>query len=99
MAGLTNDDFQPQYDQLEKDLKEQVDFSIQELNQLNAAELKDKLASLHLAHIESIVEIAFEILKKSSTKNKERFLRNILLMIDYVNDNSDSISLQRIHIR
>ncbi len=99
VAGLNNEDFQPQYSQLEKNLQEQVDFSIQELSQLDEVELKGKLAPLHLAHIDKLVEIAFEILKKSNPENKKKFCTNILFMIEQLNEESDTLSLQRIQIK
>ncbi|MEM8928107.1 MAG: hypothetical protein AAGC45_07880 [Bacteroidota bacterium] len=99
VVGLNNEDFQPECSQLEKDLQEQVDFSMQELSQLDEVGLKDKIAPLHLAHIDKLVEIAFEILKKSNPENKEKICRNILFMIEHLNKESDTFSLQRIQIK
>ena len=99
VASLNNEDFQPHYNQFEKELQEQVDFSIRDLNELDEVGLKDILVPLHLTHIENLVEIAYEIFKKSNPKNKKRFVKNVLSMVGYVNEKSDTFSLQRLQIK
>jgi hypothetical protein len=99
IAGLNDENFQPQYDELEKDLNEQVDFSLEELNHLNKTRLVQKIESMHLEHIEKLVEIAYEVVGKTSFNNKKKLVNNVLLMIGYIDEKSNTFSLRRLQIR
>ena len=66
---------------------------------MDEVELNAKIAPLHLPYIEGLIEIAFEIFKKSNSENKKRFTTNLLFMIGYVNEKSNIFSLQRLQIK
>ena len=96
VAGFTDDNFTPEYDQLEKELQAQIDFSIQDLSYIDTVDLYRKIKSLPLEHVEKLAEIAFQLLEKRLiTSNPRNFARNVLYMLEYVNKESSVYSLQR----
>ena len=59
VAGFTDVNLTPEYDQLEKELQTQIDFSLQDLSDMDTMDLDQKMAPLPLVHIEKLAEIAF----------------------------------------
>jgi len=57
VAGLSDKDVQPQYDQVEKELKEQMDFPIRELEEWNATELEDKMKWFRLFELKRKLKV------------------------------------------
>ena len=96
VAGFTDVNLTPEYDQLEKELQTQIDFSLQDLSDMDTMDLDQKMASLPLVHIEKLAEIAFELLKKQLvTVNPKNFAGNVLYMLEYINRESSVFSLHR----
>ncbi len=99
VAGFTDENFSPEYDQLEKELQAQIDFSLHDLSDMDTPDLERKMMSLPLVHVEKLAEVAFELLKKQRvTVNPRNFARNILYMLEHVNRESSVFSLQRQHL-
>ena len=102
IAGLKDENFEPEYDQIEKDLKSQIDFTLGELCDLNQKDLLQKLKGYHISVIEGFIDVAHEFLKKSPTLSKaerSRLAQNILVMLDFVDENSKTFSIQRQSMR
>ena len=96
VAGFTDENLTPEYDQLEQELQAQIDFSLRDLSDMDTMDLDQKIAALPLVHIEKLAEIAFELLKKRLVAvNPRNFARNILYMLEHVNRESSVFSLQR----
>ncbi len=96
VAGFSDENLTPEYDQLEKELQVQIDFSLRDLSDMDTMALDEKMVSLPLVHIEKLAEIAFELLKKQSvTVNPRNFARNLLYMLEHINRESSVFSLHR----
>ncbi len=98
VAGFSDEASTPDYDQLERELQTQVDFSFQQLETMDADALKKRIASLPEVHVEQLAEIGFQLLQQGVPKAAEQFARNISVMLEYVNQKSAVFSLQRQHM-
>ncbi|UJH66825.1 hypothetical protein [Allomuricauda sp. SCSIO 65647] len=102
VAGLNDENFRPEYDQLEKELKEELNFSLNDLYILDQETFEEKLKELHLSHIEKLVELVCEVLKRDRAfrlSQKNKIAANTIVMLDYIDKKSSTYSLTRQHLR
>jgi hypothetical protein len=98
VAGLKDENFEPQYNQLEKDFKEEVDFSLSELGAMNALTLEKYLKKIHPSHIEKIVQITYEVIQKKQALQisiNSGMIVNALKMLNHLNTTSKTYSIER----
>jgi len=98
VAGLKDENFEPQYNQLEKDFKEEVDFSLSELGEMNALTLEQYLKKIHPSHIEKIVQITYEVIQKKQALQisiNSGMIVNALKTLNHLNTTSKTYSIER----
>lgn len=103
IAGLTDENFESEYEQIEVDLKEKLDINLFELSEMDEITLLQKLEKLHISYVEKFVEIVYEFLKDIENleliDKKQNLVSNTIKILDFIDKNSMTYSLQRSTMR
>ena len=101
ITGLGADNFENGIEQIDHSLKEQFDFDILALIELDEGDLLLKLESHSIVNVELLLELIIEIIKKNNLiKDKQQIdskmlISKGLLIINYLNSKSKDYSIYR----
>lgn len=82
-------------DTIDNILQSRFDFSIQDIITMDTFELRQKLATLHSSHIEKLAELIYELIKKDNFQHKKELVNKALLMLDFIDQKSNTFSISR----
>ncbi|MCG8237346.1 hypothetical protein [Tenacibaculum finnmarkense] len=86
-------------------LKSEFDLTIPELSKMTNFTLIKKARGLHKIHIEKLIELLYQIIKKNKSAktdkviDENKLIKKTLLLIEYVDKKSNTFSLERLNIK
>ncbi|MGY0408433.1 MAG: hypothetical protein ACWIPJ_08785 [Polaribacter sp.] len=86
-------------------LKANFNLNILEIIELENTNLQQHISKLHPSHIEKLAELLYEIVKKwdvfslETNYNKKKLAEKTVLLINYLDANSKTFSMKRMHIK
>lgn len=106
ISGLTESNainFEKDLEETNSFLKKEFNLTITEITAMNAAALIESLKKTNPIHLEKIVELISVIAQKNEwTENKNEkneLISKGLVLIEYLNDKSDTFSFKRINLK
>ncbi|UMB62170.1 hypothetical protein MHL31_08225 [Lutibacter sp. A80] len=98
-------DIETEINQINEVLTSEFNLSISTITKLNNDELLEKTNNLHESHLEKLAELLHEVIKKMNQENKEYGLnreeltKKAIVLIDYIDSNSTTFSIDRMHLK
>lgn len=101
ISGSKSENTQDDLDEVSQALKGELDLSISEISQIESSELLNHLSNLQESHIQQLVELLYQLYVKSEQldMNKSKIAEKAILLIDYLNENSNIFSLERMDMK
>ena len=105
ISGANLNDFEIGIKATNEALKSQFDLTIGEILNMQNSTLIKKISDLQKVHIEKLVEILYEVIKKNDLIETEKIYdRNkltekTLLLIEHIDKNSNKFSLKRLNLK
>jgi hypothetical protein len=101
ISGSKSGNIQDDLDEVSQALKGELDLSISEISQIESSELLNHLSNLQESHIQQLVELLYQLYVKSEQldMNKSKIAEKAILLIDYLNENSNTFSLERMNMK
>jgi hypothetical protein len=101
ISGSKSENTQDNLDEVSQALKGELDLSISEISQIESSELLNHLSNLQESHIQQLVELLYQLYVKSEQldMNKSKIAEKAILLIDYLNENSNTFSLERMDMK
>lgn len=104
IKGLDGDD-EAGINQLNEALKSEFDLSLREVSELCNEDLLKRVQSMNETHIEQLIKLIFELVKKISDNDetinldKSELIKKNILIINLLDDNSNTFSLERMNMK
>jgi hypothetical protein len=101
ISGSKSENTQDELDEVSQALKGELDLSVSEISQIESSELLNHLSNLQESHIQQLVELLYQLYVKSEQldMNKSKIAEKAILLIDYLNENSNIFSLERMDMK
>ncbi|WP_067146670.1 hypothetical protein [Pseudotamlana agarivorans] len=105
ISGLNPNSAKGGIDEVNNALKTQFDLSLEDIAEMSASDVIKKISNLHESHIEKIVELIYEIILKIESSDvdlkfeKTKIAEKGIIIIDFLNENSNTFSMKRMHIK
>ena len=101
ISGSKSENTQDNLDEVSQALKGELDLSISEISQIESSELLNHLSNLQESHIQQLVELLYQLYVKSEQLDmkKSKIAEKAILLIDYLNENSNIFSLERMDMK
>jgi len=105
VSGANLNDFEIGIKETNDVLKSEFDLTIGEISNMTDFTLIEKIGVLHETHIEKLVELLYEIIKKNDLIEAEKvydgnkLIEKALLLIEYIDMNSNTFSLKRSNLK
>lgn len=105
ISGANINDFEIGIKETNNALKSQFDLTIEEISNMQDFTLIEKISSLQETLVEKLVELLNEIIKKNDLIktekiiNKNKLIKKTLLLIEYIDKNSNTFSLERLKMK
>lgn len=101
ISGSKSENTQDDLDEVSQALKGELDLSVSEISQIESSELLNHLSNLQESHIQQLVELLYQLYVKSEQldMNKSKIAEKAILLIDYLNENSNIFSLERMDMK
>lgn len=105
ISGANLNDFEIGIKETNDILKSQFDLTIDEISNMQDFKLIEKISDLQEIHIEKLVELLNEIIKKNDLIktekiiNENKIIKKTLFLIEYIDKNSNTFSLERLKIK
>ena len=105
ISGANLNDFEIGIKATNEALKSQFDLTIGEILNMQNSTLIEKISDLQKVHIEKLVEILYEVIKKNDlieTKkiyDGNKLTEKTLLLIEHIDKNSNTFSLKRLNLK
>ncbi|OBQ54943.1 hypothetical protein JJL45_03380 [Tamlana sp. s12] len=105
ISGLNPNSAKGDIDEVNNALKSQFDLSLEDIAEMSASDVIKKISNLHESHIEKIVELIHEIILKIESSDvdlkfeKTKIAEKGIIIIDFLNENSNTFSMKRMHIK
>jgi len=101
ISGSKSENTQDELDEVSQALKGELDLSVSEISQIESSELLNHLSNLQESHIQQLVELLYQLYVKSEQldMNKSKIAEKAILLIDYLNENSNTFSLERMNMK
>jgi hypothetical protein len=101
ISGSKSENTQDDLDEVSQALKGELDLSVSEISQIESSELLNHLSNLQESHIQQLVELLYQLYVKSEQldMNKSKIAEKAILLIDYLNENLNIFSLERMDMK
>jgi hypothetical protein len=101
ISGSKSENTQDYLDEVSQALKGELDLSVSEISQIESSELLNHLSNLQESHIQQLVELLYQLYVKSEQldMNKSKIAEKAILLIDYLNENLNIFSLERMDMK
>ena len=101
ISGSKSENTQDELDEVSQALKGELDLSVSEISQIESSELLNHLSNLQESHIQQLVELLYQLYVKSEQldMNKSKIAEKAILLIDYLNENLNIFSLERMDMK
>jgi hypothetical protein len=101
ISGSKSENTQDDLDKVSQALKGERDLSISEISQMESSELLNHLSNLQESHIQQLVGLLCQFYVKSEQldMNKSKIAEKAILLINYLNENSNTFSLERMNMK
>jgi hypothetical protein len=105
ISGANLNDFEIGIKATNEALKSQFDLTIGEILNMQNSTLIKKISDLQKVHIEKLVEILYEVIKKNNLietekiYNRNKLTEKTLLLIEHIAENSNTFSLKRLNLK
>lgn len=105
ISGANLNDFEIGIKETNDTLKSQFDLTIEEISNMQDFILIEKIRTLQETHLEKLVELLNEIIKKNDLIkagkiiNENKLIKKTLLLIEYIDKTSSTFSLERFKIK
>ena len=103
--NVDSKEIETEINQTNEVLTSEFDLPLSSIIKLNNDELLKKISNLHESHIEKLAELLHEVIKKMNQENKDYGLnrkeltKKAILLIDYIDSNSTTFSIDRMHLK
>jgi len=103
--NVDSKEIETEINQTNEVLTSEFDLPLSSIIKLNNDELLEKISNLHESHIEKLAELLHEVIKKMNQENKDYGLnrkeltKKAILLIDYIDSNSTTFSIDRMHLK
>ena len=105
VIGLNTKNANSGIEKVNETLKTHFDLSLNKIAEIQNSELIKKISGFHNSHIEKIVELIYEIVMKTELSGlehnvyKKKLAIKGIVMIDFLNKQSNTFSIKRMHIK
>ncbi|AUS05226.1 hypothetical protein [Pseudotamlana carrageenivorans] len=105
ISGLNPNSAKGGIDEVNNALKSQFDLSLEDITEMSASDVIKNISNLHESHIEKIAELIHEIILKIESSDvdlkfeKTKIAEKGIIIIDFLNENSNTFSMKRMHIK
>ncbi|WP_298478805.1 hypothetical protein [uncultured Maribacter sp.] len=92
-------------EETEQALKSEFDLSIKEISEISNKDLLRIIQGMNETHIEQLIELVFELIKKIKASNENinldqsELIKKNILMINKLDENSTTFSMERMNIK
>ena len=105
ISGANINDFEIGIKATNEALKGQLDLTIGEILNMQNSTLIEKISDLQKVHIEKLVEILYEVIKKNDLietgkiYDGNKLTEKTLLLLEHIDKNSTTFSLKRLNLK
>ncbi|WP_339895167.1 hypothetical protein [uncultured Algibacter sp.] len=105
ISGINSNNAKSGIGEINKDLKNKFDLSLDKITQMENSELIKHISELHESHAEKIVELLYEIVMKTESLDfgenyeKRKIAQKAITIIDFLNQKSETFSMKRINMK
>lgn len=105
ISGTNTNEIESRINQINEALITEFDLSIDAIIKFENNELLSKISDLHESNIENLAELLHEIVKKLYQENtaygfdRKELARKAIVLIEYIDENSDTFSMDRMHLK
>ncbi|WP_350287224.1 hypothetical protein [uncultured Croceitalea sp.] len=96
---LKTDDFEQGFHNIESDLKNEFDLTLSDISEMEDSELSEKLDGLDEQHLEKLVELIAHLVHNLEVAFRIKLAKKGIVMLDFLDANSKTFSLNRIELR
>ncbi|UMB53542.1 hypothetical protein MKD41_14540 [Lutibacter sp. A64] len=98
-------EIETEINQINETLTSEFNISISSIIKLDNEALLKNINNLHESHLEKLAKLLHEVIKKMNQENKDYGLnrkeltKKAILLIDYIDSNSTTFSIDRMHLK
>ncbi|MDO6758721.1 hypothetical protein Q4566_00795 [Tamlana sp. 2_MG-2023] len=105
IGGRNPDDYKSRIEELNAVLNNEFNMSLNNISEMKASELIKQLSEIEASHTDKIAELIYLVLKDSLSVDSEvgcyknKLAANAIVMIDFLNENSQTFSFKRMNMK
>ena len=105
ITGLDSGNVSIGIEETEQSLKSEFDLSIKEISEMSNDDLLKIVQGMNDTHVEKLIELVFELIKKIRASNENinleqsELIKKNILMINLLDENSKTFSMERMSIK
>ena len=105
ITGLDSGNVSIGIEETEQSLKSKFDLSIKEISEMSNDDLLKIVQGMNDTHVEKLIELVFELIKKIRASNENinleqsELIKKNILMINLLDENSKTFSMERMSIK
>ncbi|MCL5245149.1 hypothetical protein M4I21_04970 [Cellulophaga sp. 20_2_10] len=105
ITGLDSGNVSIGIEETEQSLKSKFDLSIKEISEMSNDDLLKIVQGMNETHVEKLIELVFELIKKIRASNENinleqsELIKKNILMINLLDENSKTFSMERMSIK
>ncbi len=98
-------EIETEINQINETLTSEFNISISSIIKLDDEALLKNINNLHESHLEKLAELLHEVIKKMNQEskdyglNRKELTKKAILLIDYIDSNSTTFSIDRMHLK
>lgn len=99
-SGLSAKNSKETIQNIDTTFQNQFGFTLKELSEMSDSDLLERTENLHPSALDKLTELLFTLVTKQTlTDIDPKLAHKTIVIIDYLNDHSDTFSLQRMQMR
>ncbi|BFP40050.1 hypothetical protein FGF1_08950 [Flavobacteriaceae bacterium GF1] len=98
-VGLSTNDFEQGFQNIESDLKNEFDLTLREITNLDDSKLTKKLEGLDEQHLEKLAELITALVGNLQNDFGSELAKKGIVILDFLNNNSKTFSLKRMQLK